>query len=164
MTPIVVTHILDSKTAFGATKTSPSEGVFIPSKISEMFDLVAGQEVEATLVPNTMQPDRTPWLAIRVKPIPPATLRKEAKVKELVSAKVERILKSGGVWTVQDLAEELETNDRASIKKSLHSMYARGDCAKFQMLWASDNGDPSAEWFTCHPENADVAEWAEDEV
>lgn len=161
MTPIIVTHILDSKTAFAATKKSPSEGVFIPSKISQMFSLVAGQEVEAVLVPNTMQPDRTPWLAVRVEPIPPATLRKETKAKELVSIKVERVVKAGGVWTVQDLAEELEIEDEVSIEKALRSMYARGDCAKFQMLWASDNGDPSAEWFTCYPENADVDEWVE---
>jgi hypothetical protein len=67
----------------------------------------------------------------------------------------------GGVWTVDDLAAELGTGNKAAIKGALQAMYMRGDCAKFQMLWASDGGRPTMEWFTCYPEKADVDEWVE---
>jgi antitoxin component of MazEF toxin-antitoxin module len=164
MTPLIITHILPSKTAFGATNTKPSEAVFIPSKISEMFNLVVGQEIDAHLVPNTIQPERTPWLAVRVQIKPPAMMTPRADTTdtwELVTAKVTRIMDEGGVWTVDNLAAEIGTGNKAAVKGTLQAMYMRGDCAKFQMLWASDGGRPTMEWFTCYPEKADVDEWVE---
>ena len=167
LTPIIVTHILPTGTAFGATTARPTEAVFIPSAVTRATGVVIGQEVDAQLVPNTMQPDRTPWLAARIETKPPlATAPAEL---ELVRVKVQEVMRDGGVWTVSTMFEELypyaekSTNLREynAISAALRAMFARGDCAKFQ-LWRSPNqSKPGREWFTRYPEKADVDEWVE---
>jgi hypothetical protein len=168
MTPIIVTHILPSATAFGATASKPTEGVFIPSNVSKACHLVVGQEVNAKLVPNTMQPERTPWLAVSIEVTPPAA-DLPPLVGELVSVKVQRVMKAGGVWSVLTMFEELFPNhdknehikDYNAISSALRAMFARGDCAKFQLWRSPDQSRPGREWFTCYPERADVDEWLE---
>ena len=168
LTPIIVTHILPTGTAFGATSTKPAEAVFIPGTVSRASGLVVGQEVDAQLVPNTMQPDRTPWLAARIETKPPLAAAQARP--ELVSGKVQEVMRDGGVWTVATMFDELypyadkATNVREynAISAALRDMFARGDCAKFQLWCPPDPSKPDREWFTCHPDKADVDEWVED--
>jgi hypothetical protein len=168
MTPIVVTHILPSKTAFGATATAPAEAVFIPSKISELLGLTIGQEVKAMLVPNTMQPERTPWLAVRIEVAePPAPVVPEPTGS--IAEQVQRVMRDGGVWTLADMFTELfpgqtrttSLTEYNAVSAALRSMFARGDCAKFQLWRSPDQTKAGREWFTCYPEKADVDEWVE---
>ena len=62
-TEIIITNILQTKTAFGMI-VGKSESVFIPGRVAECTRIKIGQTVTATLVPNTTQPDKTPWLAV----------------------------------------------------------------------------------------------------
>jgi hypothetical protein len=160
MTPIIVTHILPTQTAFGATTTAPAEAVFIPSKISRLLGLVVGQEVEALLVPNTMQPERTPWLAARIE-VPELT--------GSIAEQVQSVMRDGGVWTLADMFEELfpgearatSLTEYNAVSAALRGMFTRGDCAKFQLWRLPNQTKASREWFTCYPEKADVDEWVE---
>jgi hypothetical protein len=63
MTEIEITNILNTKTAFAVTSGPRRESVFIPGRVAELCSLYVGQRVEAMLVPNTTQPEKTPWLA-----------------------------------------------------------------------------------------------------
>ena len=167
MHSIIVTHILPTGTAFGATATKPTEGVFIPGAIARATGVVVGQEVDAHLVPNTMQPERTPWLAVRIEAKPPLVAEKAKP--ELVSTKVQAVMREGGVWTVATMFDELfpgadktaGLKDYNAISAALRAMFARGDCAKFQLWRSPDQSRPGREWFTCYPEKADVDEWIE---
>ena len=151
--PIIVTHILPSTTSFGATCGARPEAVFIPGKVSNEAGLVVGQKVMAQLVPNTMQPEKTPWLAARVELVEPEG------VGELVTNRALDLLSGGGVWTATDVAEELDVTIQEAQNLLLEA-FDNGDCAKFE-LKRSPKAIP-VQWFTCHPDRADVAEWAED--
>lgn len=60
---IIVTNILQTKTAFGMTKDR-SESVFIPGKVAEAANIRIGQTVKAMLIPNPNMPEKTPWMAV----------------------------------------------------------------------------------------------------
>lgn len=167
MTPVIVTHILETGTSFGSTTTKPPQGVFIPASVSKACGLVVAQEVNAKLVPNTMQPERTPWLAVSVEVLPPQDFVRP--VGELVSARAWEVMRNGGVWNAQTMFEELfpehhksaKLQEYNTISSTLCEMFARGECAKFQMWRSPDDNSPGREWFTCYPERADVDEWVD---
>lgn len=62
-TEILITNILNTKTAFGIISDT-HESVFIPSKVATAAAIKVGQTVNAMIVPNSNQPDKTPWMAI----------------------------------------------------------------------------------------------------
>ena len=168
MTNIVISHILPTGTCFGVTQDKPVESVFVPGAVARDKGLVVGQEVDALLVPNTHQPERTPWLAAKIDLLPPATTTPLA-VKFSIADRVSEVMRDGGVWTVSTMFEELfpGADKSAGIKEyyavstALRSMFERADCAKFQLWRSPDQSKPGRVWFTCYPEKADVDEWAE---
>ncbi|NAZ36068.1 AbrB/MazE/SpoVT family DNA-binding domain-containing protein [Rubellimicrobium sp. CFH 75288] len=68
-----VVESLDDGPAF-AVRQDNDQQVFIPKAQAEELNLVEFDEVEAIVVRNTLQPDKTPWFALRVRrvPAPPA--------------------------------------------------------------------------------------------
>jgi hypothetical protein len=151
--PIIVTHILPSTTSFGATCGARPEAVFIPGKVSNEAGLVVGQKVMAQLVPNTMQPEKTPWLAARVEMVEPEG------VEELVTNRALDRMLDGGVWTATDISEEIGVTTQEAQSLLLEA-FEDGKCAKFELKRAPKAAP--VQWFTCYPDRADVAEWAED--
>jgi antitoxin component of MazEF toxin-antitoxin module len=163
MQPIIVTHVLSTKTAFGVTSSRPPEAVFIPGKISAMLGLVEGQEVNAQLVPNTMQPERTPWLAVRVELKPPAAATPREGSSELVTTLEDRVLEAlrdGGEWGVADMATHLGA-DPSRVGEVLEAAYNRDLCAKYQLWRKRSDAEPSDEWFTCYPDEVEFVSGAE---
>jgi hypothetical protein len=71
-TKIIITNILPSDSAFAVLHDNHRENVFIPSKVAGPAHLSVGDEVDALLVPNMQQPEKTPWLAARLV-VSPAT-------------------------------------------------------------------------------------------
>jgi hypothetical protein len=158
---ITVTHVLDTGTSFGVTMASPPIAVFIPGKVAAEYKLEAGQIVEALLVPNAHQPEKTPLLATRI------VVERKESVEDSVAMMVRRVMKRGGVWTVATMRHELYPDVRDeeatrlynAISSALRAMFARGDCAKFQLWRSPDQSKAGREWFSCYPEKADVDEW-----
>ncbi len=146
---VIVTHILPTGTAFGATTSKPAESVFIPAHLSDPAGVVVGQEVEAMLVPNTMQPDRTPWLAVKIDLLPPTSVQ----VEEVFSTEdcVLETLREGGEWTVGDMAGHLGAGPDA-VADALETIYNKDLCAKYQLWRKRSDTEPSDEWFTCYPD------------
>lgn len=66
MTPrsIIITNVLDTGSAFALLADDTTQNVFIPSKVANGRGIKAGDTVQATLVPNSTQPHKTPWLAV----------------------------------------------------------------------------------------------------
>lgn len=64
MQTILVTNQLATGSAFGLTDRM--ENVFIPSKLTVDRPIRPGQKLKALVVPNTIRPDRTPWLAVTI--------------------------------------------------------------------------------------------------
>jgi len=149
MTPIIVTHVLPTATAFGATLSRPSEAVFIPGSISRMLKLEVGQQVQALLVPNTMQPDRTPWLAARIERAELVTTQHTT-----LSDQVLEELREGGEWTAKQMAAHLGV-DPNLVSGILESAYNQDLCAKYQLWRKRSDSRPSDEWFTCYPDEVD---------
>ena len=156
MQTIVVTHILPTKSAFAATVERPSQGVFIPGRLSADNNIVVGQEISALLVPNTMQPDRTPWLAVKLRSLDERSSADTAKSHTSVDADIMALLSEGGVWTAEDVATE-KSIPEAVAKPILERFYAESKCARFTL---NEKGKITQRWYTCYPENADVDEWA----
>ncbi len=159
---IVVTHILPSMSAFGATRGVLPEAVFIPSSTVRATKLEVGQIAEALLVPNTMQPERTPWFAARVKTLSEDDLINMANSGSNLESRVAALLNAGGVWTIPMIRENIKGVCSESVDAALDDLFCAGRCSKFQR-WDHVNHDaPSEEWFTCYPDKADVDEWCEE--
>jgi hypothetical protein len=171
MISILITHILPTGTAFAVTKEKPTEAVFIPGTVARLTDVVVGQEVLALLVPNAHQPDRTPWLAAKLETVPHAGVEITTLSPKgpSIADRVHEVMRESGVWTVASMFDELfPGRDKSAgikeynaISSALRAMFARGDCAKFQLWRSPDQTKPGREWFTCYPEKADVDEWVE---
>lgn len=167
---IVIVNKLVTGTAFGVTLSEPSEAVFVPGRVVEASNAEIGDKFVALLVPNTIKPDRTPWMAARIDPALPLpsipTTPKLASTPDLVR----ETMMQGGVWTLGEMFEHLfpgQTRgtslvDYNAISNTLRHLYEKGECAKFQLWRSSDQERPSREWFTCYPERADVDEWVEE--
>lgn len=64
---IVITNVLNTKTAFGMVPET-AESVFIPGKVAQAANIRVGKMVQALLVPNSNQPEKTPWMAVFIGP------------------------------------------------------------------------------------------------
>ena len=76
-TEIIITNKLATGTTFAVLASDMTQNVFIPSKLALDASLRPGQKVMAQIVPNTSQPEKTPWLAISLEdagPLPQPTL------------------------------------------------------------------------------------------
>lgn len=165
MTQITITNQLPSMSSFGVRLDGTEGAVFIPSKIVNQFKLEVGDTVEALLVPNATQSDRTPWLAVRVEPA-----KAPAPIQQLDYPIIERVrdvMREGGVWTQATMFEELfpdcdrteRLDEYNAITAAFRSLFNKGACSKFQLWRTASQSKPSREWFTCYPDNADVDEW-----
>jgi hypothetical protein len=151
--PIVVTHILPTGTSFGATMDTPSEAIFIPGHVSNPAGLEIGQEVDAVLVPNTREPDRTPWLAVRVVA--------SSSVDTSLCDSVLDLLEGGGEWEAGQVTGHLGA-PQEKVREALERLYKSGHCAKYQ-LWEKSGCDaPAGEWFTCFPGEVEFVTGGED--
>jgi hypothetical protein len=63
---VIVTNILETKSAFGVLEEDHKQNVFIPSKTFINCNADIGDTVSALVVPNMQYPDKTPWLASRI--------------------------------------------------------------------------------------------------
>lgn len=165
-TPIIITNVLPTRTSFGVTDNGAAESVFIPSRVSTVCDLAVGQRVEASLVPNSREPERTPWLAIHIS-LDGSDISSGREQWELVKEKVRGVMSEGGVWTAETMADQLsikEEKEKNQVVAALHSLFAHGECAKFQMWRKPDYNKPDCEWFTMFPDNVEVDEWVDEDV
>jgi hypothetical protein len=66
-----VVESLDNGPAF-AVRQDNDQQVYIPRAQAEELELVEFDEVEAIVIPNTLQPEKTPWFALKVRRLAPA--------------------------------------------------------------------------------------------
>jgi len=67
-----VIESLDNGPAF-AVRQDNDQQVYIPKAQAEELNLVEFDEVEAIIVANTIQPDKTPWFALKTRRLTGAT-------------------------------------------------------------------------------------------
>jgi len=183
---VVIANVLSSGAAF-AVRLDDGANCYVPASVSVVVGLSIGDELTAKLVPNRFpdKVDRTPWLVVHLsrpprpvadpKPVQYAMPFDQFDTPEATTPvpttadRVRFVMRKGGVWTLAALFEELfpgttrgdGLSDYNAISAAIRGMYAKGDCAKFQLWRSSDQSKPSREWFTCYPEKADVDEWEE---
>jgi len=80
---IMITNVLNTKSAFGVFQNDYSQNVFIPSKVFADNNLKVGAIVDALIVPNTKHQSKTPWLAAKIEErnFEPIDLNKERNKK-----------------------------------------------------------------------------------
>ena len=66
LTDLIITHILPTGTTFAVMSDDMTQSVFIPSKLSLQAGLQQSMTVGAIIVPNLAQPEKTPWVAIKL--------------------------------------------------------------------------------------------------
>jgi hypothetical protein len=66
LTDLIITHILPTGTTFAVVADDMTQSVFIPSKLSLQAGLQQSMTVGAIIVPNLAQPEKTPWVAIKL--------------------------------------------------------------------------------------------------
>ena len=183
-TTIVIANVLPSGAAF-AIRLDDGENCYVPAAVSSAVKAKIGAEFYAKLVPNRYpdKVDRTPWLVINLTrvatpvestrpvqyamPFSQFDLSLTGTPQPTVADRVRVVMKKGGVWTLASLFEELfpgktrgdGLTDYSAVSAAVRGMYAKGECAKFQLWRSADQSKPSREWFTCYPERADVDEW-----
>lgn len=185
-TALVIANVLPSGSAFGV-RMDNGENCYIPVNVATTTQVSVGMEVTAKLVPNRFpdKAERTPWLTVFLSRNPTPTkgsvpvqyampfeqfdIEPSPPVVPTMADRVRSTMRKGGVWTVSSLYSELVPgkvrtdglSEYNAISAAVRAMYAKGECAKFQLWRNSDQSKPSREWFTCHPDRADVDEWEE---
>jgi hypothetical protein len=176
---VTVSNVLPSGAAF-AVRNDDGTSCYVPTKVGRAVSAKLGSDFVAKLVPNTLTPttSRVPWLAIHLAdaaptgaPLPPIQYDMpfeyppEGKVTPVID-RVRALMQGGDVWTVRSLHDELGggADVFAATQAALAFMFSTGECAKFAMWHSAIQRTPTREWYTCHPERADVAEWEADEL
>ena len=183
---IIIANVLPSGAAF-AVRADSGDNCYVPAAVSNAVKAQIGSTFTAFLVPNRYpdKVERTPWLVTRInkavqlgstRPVQYAMpfsqfdqSQPAAPPQPTTADRVRATMQHGGVWTLSSLFEELfpgktrgdSLTDYNAISAAIRGMYAKGECAKFQLWRSSDQSKPSREWFTCYPERADVDEWDE---
>jgi len=177
---ITISNTIQSGAAF-AIKHGTGESCYIPATVMFMTSAKPGDVVEAILVenPSDFVRDRTPYMVRFIKPKqmdlpgfdPKAPAAPAAPVfnRDEVERYVRTAMKAGGVWTVGILFQEYMQDDKATrednpqaynaISATLRAMFDADECAKWSMWTKKSQSKPGREWFSCYPQNVDVAEW-----
>ena len=138
---IICTNMLATKTAFGV-RTDDGSQVFIPASISAAIDLRVSDMVMALLVPNHLAPEKTPWVAINIRPKEPVATP-EPKI-EIVTpdARVYAFVEDSGYATTAEVSKEIGVaiGDTRTI---LNRLFRRGAVVRADVHSKPDQTRPS---------------------
>jgi hypothetical protein len=113
---IIITNILPTGTTF-ALLADTMESVFVNASVSKFSGLQVGETVQAEIVPNHQQPDRTPWQATKI-------MRNTASP---VAGLEQRV--TDELWVEEATAKELSEAlgaDEAAVQVTLDRMMSQG--------------------------------------
>jgi hypothetical protein len=113
---IIITNILPTGTTF-ALLADTMESVFVNASVSKFSGLQVGETVQAEIVPNHQQPDRTPWQATKImrNAAPPVVGLEQRVTDEL--------------WVEEATAKELSEAlgaDETAVQVTLDRMMSQG--------------------------------------
>jgi hypothetical protein len=113
---IIVTNILPTGTTF-ALLAENMQSVFVNASVSNFAGLKVGETVQAEIVPNHQQPDRTPWQATKImrNAAPPVVGLEQRVTDEL--------------WVEEATAKELSEAlgaDETAVQVTLDRMMSQG--------------------------------------
>ena len=113
---IIVTNILPTGTTF-ALLADTMESVFVNASVSKFSGLQVGETVQAEIVPNHQQPDRTPWQATKImrNAAPPVVGLEQRVTDELWVEEA----------TTKELSEALGA-DETAVQVTLDRMMSQG--------------------------------------
>lgn len=113
---IIVTNILPTGTTF-ALLADTMESVFVNASVSKFAGLQVGETVQAEIVPNHQQPDRTPWQATKImrNAAPPVVGLEQRVIDELWVEEA----------TTKELSEALGA-DESAVQATLDRMMSQG--------------------------------------
>lgn len=114
-TDITITNILASGTGF-AVRNDDMTSVFISSKVAAQVTLNVGDNMRAILAPNHREPERTPWLAIRIEPRGPAQHPIAARILEDMQQ---------GPATASEISESIGVPD-GTVQLHLNALFEQG--------------------------------------
>jgi hypothetical protein len=113
---IIVTNILPTGTTF-ALLADTMESVFVNASVSKFSGLQVGETVQAEIVPNHQQPDRTPWQATKImRNAAPPVVGLEQRVND-------------ELWVEEATAKELSEAlgaDETAVQVTLDRMMSQG--------------------------------------
>lgn len=150
---ITIHNVHDGAAAFAVSDHDGAQ-VYIPRSICTLTNPQIGDRFLATLVPNRMRPEQTPWFA---------TLAVPAESGRMTLASVLDLLRTeGGVWTADEVADAIARNGDAAPEAAglLEGLYRRNEIGKFLEM-RSNQQAPLRIWYSAFPERADVSEWEE---
>lgn len=100
MTPteIILTNRIATGTAFAVLSDDMTQSVFVPAKIIAGLELSPGDRISAIIVPNSREPNKTPWMAVSVKAVAPP----QDDIEEMIRQDLSR-----GAGTAQQIARSI---------------------------------------------------------
>lgn len=174
-TTLTINNAIPSGAAFGYEQTTGAS-CFIPASVMFNTGAQIGDTVEALLIenPNLVARARTPYMVQQlqtssrhasptVTPRPAPIVTPTSNTADLAEF-VEDRMQDGGVWTVAELLSEYgaapdDTRAQHIVASVLRSMFAHKECSTWVMYTNGDATVAAKEWFSCFPNNVDVAEW-----
>lgn len=173
---ITIVNTLHTGAAFGVLYDT-GDNCYVPASVLGASQ--AGDECDALLVdnPNVDARDRTPYMVRFIKrdapaPVTYAPTPEPAKPvfdREEVEKHVRMVMKEGGVWTVLTMFQDYMGDDEAvrednvqaynTVSTTLRKMFENDECAKWSMWTKASQSKSGRDWFSCYPQNVEVAEW-----
>lgn len=161
----ITNQIAKTGTGFGVV-SGTGESCFIPPRVMQATCGAIGDTFVARLVKNPIEQrrDHTPYMVTGMQ-------RPDSETDDAVRQFVHDTLRAGDVWTVGELFFEYTSGKPlksdpelfAAIDAHARAFFAAGECARF-VLERAANAGVSKVWYTCHPDDADVAEWDDPEA
>lgn len=138
---IICTNILATKTAFGV-RTDDGSQVFIPASISSVMDLRVSDMVMALLVPNHLAPEKTPWVAINIRPKEPVATP-EPKIERVTpDARAYAFIEESGYATTAEVSKEIGAAI-GETRTILNRLFRRGVVVRADVHANPDQTRPS---------------------
>jgi len=97
-TEIILTNRIATGTAFAVLSDDMTQSVFVPAKIIAGLELSPGDRISAIIVPNSREPNKTPWMAVSVKAVAPP----QDDIEEMIRQDLSR-----GAGTAQQIARSI---------------------------------------------------------
>lgn len=171
-----VTNVIPEGAGF-AIKHETGESCYIPASVVHSANIRPGMVIEAQMVINPMEAnrERTPYLVTYVPTKAPVQMElpldggAAESTPADIKAFVKRTMNAGGVWTTLELFQEYMGDQfakhgdspeiYATIGNEQRRMFNEDECSKWSFYRRGSQSKASREWFSCYPENVDVAEF-----
>jgi hypothetical protein len=138
---VICTTVLETGSGFGA-RTDTGQSVFIPKSITTVLGMAPHMVVDATLIPNSLRPDKTPWFCVNATPCGdavPTSFRSDRSIDDRILT----YLQDQTMYATSSEVAEAVDLPPAEVSGIMVKLFRQGRIAKADVYSAPGQQSPS---------------------